>query len=430
MIVEDVPCPFCGCLCDDITLTVKNNRIVGVENCCVLGNAKFLSKKRLKHPIMRKDGSWVEVSFDEAIEETARILTGANRPLLYGWSGTYNEAQVTAVHLAEELGALIDSTTSVCHNPSIIAIQEVGHPGCTLGQVKNRADLVIYWGCNPIEAHPRHLSRYSTYADGYFFENTVRDRKVVVVDIRESETAKIADEFIQVKPGGDYLILSALRAMVRGRGDVVPATVAGVKKEQLERVVEACQNASYGAVFFGLGVSMTRGKYKNIRNAIELVSELNRKTKFTISAMRGHYNVYGFNEVLTWMAGYPFAVDFSRGIAFYNPGETTVIDVLARKEPDACLVVASDPGAHFPKTCIEHMAAIPTIQIDPCVNPTTALCQVQIPVAITGIEVAGTAYRMDGVPIRMKKVVETEFPTDKQVLDRICERVRELNGNG
>lgn len=430
MDIKDVPCPFCGCLCDDVSVRIENNRITGVENCCTLGNAKFLSKSRLQHPIMRRDGKWVEVTYEEAIDETARILSDAMRPLLYGWSGTVGEAQVVGVHLAEEIGALIDSTTSVCHNPSILAIQEVGHPGCTLGQVKNRADLVVYWGCNPIEAHPRHMSRYTTYADGYFIDNTATDRKVVVVDIRRSEGGKIADEFIQVKPGGDYLVLSALRAMVRGRGDVVPDSVAGVKKEQLQRVADLMMKAKFGAVFFGLGVTMSRGKYKNVRNAIELVSELNRKTKFTISAMRGHFNVYGFNEVLTWMAGYPFAVDFSRGIAFYNPGETTVIDLLERKEPDACLVIASDPGAHFPKSTIEHMAAIPTVQIDPSVNATTALCQVQIPVAITGIEAAGTAYRMDGVPIRMKKVLETEFPTDQEILERIVTRIREMRSHG
>lgn len=240
----------------------------------------------------------------------------------------------------------------------------------------------------------------------------------------------MADEFIQVKPGGDYLVLSALRAMVRGKSDVVPDSVAGVKKVQLQRVADLMMKAKFGAVFFGLGVTMSRGKYKNVRNAIELVSELNRKTKFTISAMRGHFNVYGFNEVLTWMAGYPFAVDFSRGIAFYNPGETSVIDLLEKKEPDACLVVASDPGAHFPKSTIEHIAAIPTVQIDPCVNATTALCQVQIPVAITGIESAGTAYRMDGVPIRMKKVLETDFPTDQEILERIVTRIREMRADG
>ncbi len=67
------------------------------------------------------------------------------------------------------------------------------------------------------------------------------------------------------------------------------------------------------------GSTMSRGKYKNVRNAIELTDELNRHTKFVISPMRGHGNVYGSNEVFTWMTGYPFAVDFARGIAFYNP---------------------------------------------------------------------------------------------------------------
>ena len=32
---------------------------------------------------------------------------------------------------------------------------------CTLGEVKNRADLLIYWGGNPAECHPRHFTRYT-----------------------------------------------------------------------------------------------------------------------------------------------------------------------------------------------------------------------------------------------------------------------------
>ncbi|PKL61093.1 MAG: formylmethanofuran dehydrogenase subunit B, partial [Methanomicrobiales archaeon HGW-Methanomicrobiales-2] len=336
--------------------------------------------------------------------------------LLYGWSGTHGEAQCVGVHMAELVRGVIDNTSSVCHGPSILAIQEVGHPGCTLGVVKNRADLVIYWGSNPIDAHPRHLSRYTRYAEGFFLENAFRDRKVIVVDVRKTETANIADEFVQIKPGGDYAVLSALRAIVQGKTDTIPRTVAGVTREQLVRVANLCKSAKFGAVYFGLGLTMTRGKYKNIRNAIELVSELSRHTKFTISAMRGHYNVYGSNEVNTWMTGYPFGIDFSRGIAFYNPGETTAVDILARKECDAALIVGSDPAAHFPRRCLEHLADIPVVQLDPYPNATTAFCNVQIPVAVTGIDAVGTAYRMDGVPIRTRKVLSTDYPSDREVL--------------
>jgi len=404
---------------------VEEGRVVAVTNACELGTKKFTGEKRLKNPILRDGNEWKDITPDEAIRYAADMLLSAERPLLYGWSGTHGEAQCVGVHMAELVRGVIDNTSSVCHGPSILAIQEVGHPGCTLGVVKNRADLVIYWGSNPIDAHPRHLSRYTRYAEGFFLENAFRDRKVIVVDVRKTETANIADEFVQIKPGGDYAVLSALRAIVQGKTETIPRTVAGVTREQLVRVANLCKGAKFGAVYFGVGLTMTRGKYKNIRNAIELVSELSRHTKFTISAMRGHYNVYGSNEVNTWMTGYPFGIDFSRGIAFYNPGETTAVDILARKACDAALIVGSDPAAHFPRKCLEHLADIPVVQLDPYPNATTAFCNVQIPVAVTGIDAEGTAYRMDGVPIRTRKVLSTDYPSDREVLSRMYALMQE-----
>jgi len=425
MKVEDVVCPFCGCLCDDLVVELEDTRIVRVENGCTLANEKFMGDKRLKAPIRRDGKGWKEISYEEAVRETAEILLDADRPLLYGWSGTHGEAQSIGVHLAEVLGAVIDNTSTVCHGPSILAIQEVGHPGCTLGQVKNRADVVVYWGANPIDAHPRHMSRYTTYTDGFFVKDAFRDRKVIVVDVRQTETSRVADEFVMVDPGGDYAVLSALRAIVRGKREIIPSSVAGVPREQLFRVADLCLSAKFGAVFFGLGLTMTPGKNKNIRNAIELTEELNRHTKFTISPMRGHWNVYGSNEVFTWITGYPYAVDFSRGIAFYNPGETTSVDILRREECDACLVVASDPGAHFPHECARHLARIPTIQIDPHVNATTPLSTIQIPVAVTGIDAEGTAYRMDGVPIRTQRLYQGTYPGDLDILTQLYDLVKE-----
>lgn len=429
MKIEDVVCPFCGCLCDDLVVEVEQNRVISVENGCTLANEKFMGDHRLKNPIRREAGSWKDLSYDAAIEETAHILLDADRPLLYGWSGTHGEAQSVGVHLAEILGAVIDNTSTVCHGPSIMAIQEVGHPGCTLGQVKNRADVIVYWGANPIDAHPRHMSRYTTYADGFFVREAFKERKVIVIDVRKTESSAVADEFVLVDRGGDYALLSALRAIVRGKRDLIPTKVAGVTREQLFRVADICMQAKFGAIFFGLGLTMSPGKNKNIRNAIELTEELNRHTKFTISPMRGHWNVYGSNEVFTWISGYPYAVDFARGIAFYNPGETTSVDILRRGECDACLVVASDPGAHFPRACAEHLARIPTVQIDPHVNATTHLATLQIPVAVTGIDAEGTAYRMDGVPIRTRKLFDGTYPSDLDILEKIYARVKEAKGS-
>ena len=42
-IVQDATCTFCGCVCDDIDLSVKDNHIVEAKRACVLGKAWFLN---------------------------------------------------------------------------------------------------------------------------------------------------------------------------------------------------------------------------------------------------------------------------------------------------------------------------------------------------------------------------------------------------
>ena len=49
-----------------------------------------------------------------------------------------------------------------------MATQEIGIPTCTLGQIRHRADLIIYWACDPWSAHPRHLERYTSFTEGRF----------------------------------------------------------------------------------------------------------------------------------------------------------------------------------------------------------------------------------------------------------------------
>lgn len=424
--VKDVLCPFCGSLCDDIRVEIEDGQIVKVRGACKLGASKIKGHDRIKAPMVRKNGDLVEITYQEAYDRAAQILLESKRPLLYGWCSTICEAHKKGILLAEEVAGVIDSTATVCHGPSIIGIEEKGLAGSTLGQVKNRADLIIFWGSNPSEAHPRHALRYSSNAKGRFTEDGRKGRKVIVVDVRETKTSKNADKFLLIKPGSDYEIISALRMMVNGKGDVVPDTVAGVAKSALEEVAEMAKSAKFGALFFGLGLTHSRGRYKNIDNALSLVRDLNVHTKFMVMPMRGHYNVTGFGQVCAWETGYPMSVDFSRGAPYFNPGETAACDVLGNKEADALMAIAADPASNFPWKVVERMAEIPVIQIDPFENPTTLLADVVIPSAVAGVEVEGTAYRMDGLSLRMKKLVDSTSPSDQEIVSNIIESVRRL----
>ena len=146
-VVSNATCTFCGCVCDDIELTVEGNHITKAKNACVLGKAWFLNHQAGEGPVARIRGK--EATVEEAVEEAARILVDAKFPIIYGLSDTTCEAQRVTVAIADWVGASIDTTTSVCHGPSGMAFQGVGEITCSLGEVRNRADLVIFWGSNP-----------------------------------------------------------------------------------------------------------------------------------------------------------------------------------------------------------------------------------------------------------------------------------------
>jgi formylmethanofuran dehydrogenase subunit B len=88
---------------------------------------------------------------------------------------------------------------------------------CTLGEVKNRADFIMYWGGNPAECHPRHFSKYTLTPKGKFVPEGRKGRTMVLVDIRETPSVKAADIFLQIRPGADFEVVTTLRALVKGQ---------------------------------------------------------------------------------------------------------------------------------------------------------------------------------------------------------------------
>jgi formylmethanofuran dehydrogenase subunit B len=111
-IVKNATCTFCGCVCDDIELHAEGERIVKAKNACSLGEAWF-RHHTAEHlfPDALIDGK--PASLEDAIEMAADLLHDAHMPLVYGLSNITCEAQREAVALAELIGGVVDSHTSL-----------------------------------------------------------------------------------------------------------------------------------------------------------------------------------------------------------------------------------------------------------------------------------------------------------------------------
>jgi formylmethanofuran dehydrogenase subunit B len=277
---------------------------------------------------------------------------------------------------------------------------------------------VVFWGADPAVSHPRHFERYSVAADGMFVPRGRDDRQLIVVDCEETATSRLADTFIKIRPDADFELIWALRQSLRAID--IPASVdVGVPRPQLQRLAKQLVSCRYGVVFFGLGLARRGIGHKNVEALLSLVADLNDYTRFTARRLRIPGDVTGADAVLCWMTGFPFAVNLARGYPRYNPGEYSANELLERGEVDACLLVGSEPCAELSARARQAIEQLPAVALDyPNVEPAIE-ATVQITTAIYGIHASGTAYRMDEVPIPLRRLVATSLATDDDVLRAI-----------
>ncbi|MGZ7169386.1 MAG: formylmethanofuran dehydrogenase subunit B [Halobacteriota archaeon] len=422
----DVTCPVCGLSCDDIEVELDNTSVV-TRNACIMGDAKF-KELRSPHRITKPLINGQAAPWDQAIDKAADMLVNAKRPFFFIGSETATEAMAVGIEIAEMLGGLVDGNATICHGPTVMAVQDVGQAGCTLGETRNRADLDIYWGCNPEDSHPRHLSRHSIFVRGFFTEQGRLGRQIIVVDPRRSTTAEHADLHLQLKPGTDFEVLNAIMTILNGfEPNETFEEVTGISRADVYKAAEMVKDARFGVIWVGLGIASTRGKHYNASMAMRLTQLGNRTGKFVILANRGHCNVAGFNQVLTWSCGFPFAVDFSTGEPRYQPGEYSCVDALRRGEVDAMLVMCADLGAHLPKKAVERMCQIPVVSIETAEGPQAFVSDVVLPGVLDAMECEATFYRMDNVPCHARSFCSPPFDfttSNKDTLEQLREAIK------
>jgi len=440
MIHSNTVCPACACVCDDLTVTTHDNDVSGVGAGCQLAQDWFQGNSKREPVPVQING--VRAEFETALDRAASILTDADYPLIYGLSRSSTDGQRAAIELADKLGAVIDTTASLCHGPSIMAMQNVGEVTCTLGEVRNRSDLVIFWGCNPAETHPRHAERYSVFARGRFVPEGRDGRTVVMIgDARDVENWRLdsngalPDLVIPIETGRQFEALTTLRLLVQGQTVSNTSTHdTGASLSDLQSLADRMKSCRHGVVFFGLGLTGTSIEapvendipgQANVECLLRLVAELNAFTRFFARRMRLLGDVSGADTVLCWQTGYPFSVDLSRGFPRYNPGEYSANDLLKRGDVDACLIVGSETIRAFSPASRRHLEGIPTIVFDYPATKSPFTPTVHFTTASYGLHAPGTIYRMDGIPLPLRSCLTSDTPTDEHILRRLLEMIPE-----
>jgi len=400
-------CTGCSLLCEDIEVTLEGGKVTKTKNLCRkgLGHFKSVGQDRTRPGVEGR-----EVSFDDALNEAVDVLKNAKKPLIFGWSNSTLDAQKAGLDLARDLGAVVDDTSSICQGWIVEKVLRKEIPTCTLDDVRNYADMSIFWGSDPSSSHPRHLSRFSYYPRGEKRQRGYEEeRTAITIDVRKSPTADISDEYYRVLPGGDASLMEAMISVLDGK---IPKVE---DKKKLISLVTAMKKAEFGAIFPGLGLVYALKGRKELLDL--LVEKLNQSSRYSVVPMVGHYNMRGFNQTLLDQTGFINRVSFHNAVT--SGPEHSVVEAV--KSCDAALVIGSDPVSSLPVAVARRLAGMPVIAVDPHRSLTTDIARVVIPSAASGMEAGGSALRMDGVEIRFDAVMESDRVADLEILARIRE---------
>jgi len=242
---------------------------------------------------------------------------------------------------------------------------------------------------------------------------------VVVLDARPTKTSALADLFLQVEPEGAFERIAALRAILRGRA-APDRSCGGFVPAQLHDLVSRMKTCRTGAIFYGPGLYEGKLPHQILESLFRLTQELNAHARFYVASLGRGGNLTGAANVLAWQTGYPLAVNFARGYPRYRPGEFSAESALERGEIDACLVVGHRDFAGLSPAAQAQLRKIPTILLAGADRPPLEPApQVAIAVAVDGVHVATTAYRVDGVALPLTAILPTPLPAVVEVLGEL-----------
>ncbi|MFP3869658.1 MAG: hypothetical protein ACLFVT_02100 [Syntrophobacteria bacterium] len=411
-IYESVVCPGCSCLCDDIDLVVEDDRVVSLSNICTWGITKFVMGKKFRHdkersrlrrPVLQRNGGRQEVSYRVATREAADVLARSKRVLIYGLTHSSYAAQEQGVRLARRLHARLAPADGALIYYFNRAFEQHGRTLVTLEQIRDQADVLIFWGANPIHSCPRLVARYSVFARGHFTERGFEDRQAFSVDLAPTEMDTLS-QMVILPEGRDLESLTALEHVLAG--EKPPAY--GGKLKEVQRLVQALQGGSFGVIFCGRGILYSGEPERVLAALFQLSRSLADRLPLVLMPMATDYNANGLYQAL-----------LREGATAGEP-ELVTSDLLTWEftDEDAILAVGGDLlwFLRDEQRSILSERNIPIVSVSAFADRTTAAARIVLPAAITGVEAEGIAYRMDGLPLALHKVLETTYPSDHEIL--------------
>ncbi|KXU83050.1 formylmethanofuran dehydrogenase [Paraburkholderia monticola] len=419
-LTRDWVCPFCPLLCDDLVAASYDDGTLAVPDTECSRLAQALAQYRATDAQCACVVDGRDVDLDAALARAAQCLANARRPL-FGGLATDVAGTRALYPLAAACGAILDHLHGDALTPATLALQDRGSFFTTLSEVRARADLLVFFGCQPSRRYPRFFTRVLAGTDFA--------RELVCVGC---EADPAADGFAPTRidtllPDADpFDTLALWSALAEGRNASAATELASLQVRMAA--------ARYTVVVYEPAALPAPHAALLIEALNRIVKAVNRSTRAACLALGGDDGALSVNQTVTWLSGLPLRTRVSMparaaGAAAldHDPHRYRTARLLAAREVDALLWIASFAPDAWP-TSLDP--ALPLIVLGHPALADAARARgantVFVPVATPGIDSGGHLFRVDAsVVLPLSAARGAALDTVASLAARLSEQVSE-----
>lgn len=410
---ENVACPFCGIVCDDLEISRSGAGLKVARNGCSKAIAGFERAVAGASPKI----AGKPASLDDAIAAAAARLRSSRMPV-FGGLGTDVQGMRAVMSVADRTGAVVDHALSDGQYRNFRVLQSGGWVTTTLTEARNRADLFVIVGTDVHALHPRFFERVVCNERSMFSDNPPK-RTVIFLGEGLDQSAAVGariGEVLSLPVKADRIaeIFDAMRALAKG-ASVTGDTIAGLPRGAIEDLLARCKSASYGVMVWAPPSLAFANADLTVQAVAEFVKDLNATSRIAGLSLGGNEGAVSAGAVCAWQSGFPLRVSFASGKPDYDIERYSMSRLVAAKECDLLFWIASyTPDLAPPET------DVPTVVLG---TPGLKLArepEVLIPVGTPGADHAGLLVRCDNVvSLPLKNLGRSNLPSAADVLARI-----------
>jgi formate dehydrogenase alpha subunit len=327
-------CSYCGCGCGVIFQVVKGKLVhtlpmkthpISQGKLCVKGwnlHEHVISDKRLKSPMIKKDGQFHEASWDEAIGTAADKFKNVIKEYGPDSVGVLASAKVTNEenYLIQKFARAVIGTNNVdhcarlCHASTVVGLAAAFGSGAMTNSIDEIEDAACIFviGSNTTACHPLVARRVIRAKE--------KGAKLIVADPRNIQLSMFADISVNQRLGSDVALLNGMMHIILKNGwqaedyiaqrcedfDEMKAVVeaytpkkveaiTNVSAQDLEKMAEMYAANHPAAMLFAMGITQHTTGVDNVKSCCNLAMLCGNVgvPNGGVNPLRGQNNVQG-----------------------------------------------------------------------------------------------------------------------------------------